>query len=279
MDPTHQPNADQATLWNGSAGRAWVEAQQALDRMFEPFERLLADGVIATPEARVLDVGCGTGATTLAIARRLRAPGGATGIDLSEPMLAVARARAEAEHAAATFVRADAQTHSFAPASVDRIVSRFGVMFFDDPIAAFANLLRAAAAGAPLDCIAWRGPDDNPFMTAERAAAPFLPDVPPRRADGPGQFGFADAARVRRILDAAGWRDVTIDPIDVTCTFAEASLVPYLTRLGPVGRALDGADERTRAQVIATVRAAMDPYVRGDEVRYTAACWRVGARA
>jgi SAM-dependent methyltransferase len=280
MDPSQDRRSDQAALWNSSAGCAWVDAQDVLDRMYKPFEDLLADTVTAGPAQTVLDVGCGAGGTTLAIARRLGARGRAVGVDISEPMIAAARGRAEREHSAARFICADAASYAFDAASVDLIVSRFGVMFFDDPVRAFSNLRRAATDVARLRIVAWRGEADNPFMTAaERAAAPLLPNLRPRQPDAPGQFGFANRDRVSAILDESGWRDIDIRPIDIACNFPERELIRYLTRLGPVGRALDNADDVTRAQVIDTVRPAFDPFVDGDTVRFVAACWIVAATA
>jgi ubiquinone/menaquinone biosynthesis C-methylase UbiE len=268
----------QAALWNGPAGRAWVEAQELLDRVFQPFEERLLESVAA--RSRVLDVGCGTGGTTLAAARRVGALGSAVGIDISEPMIAAARARALREEAPARFVCADAGTHAFEPAGFDRIVSRFGVMFFDDPVRAFANLRRACTDDAAMRLLAWRSVAENPFMTtAERAAAPLLPDLPARRPDAPGQFAFADETRIRRILDESGWTEVEVRPLDVACTLRTEDLEPYFTRLGPVGLVLQSADERTRRRVVDTVRAAFEPFVSGAEVRFTAACWSIGARA
>jgi len=277
----HTEDNEQAALWNGRAGRAWVDAQESLDRLFTPFEHLLVNEVRAAHGRRVLDVGCGTGATTLAIARALGTEGGCTGADISEPMIAVARARAEREGAPACFVCGDAQRHPFEPASFDMIVSRFGVMFFDSPVQAFSNLLNAAKGGAKLRAIAWRGAAENPFMTtAERAAAPLLPNLPARKPGAPGQFAFADRDRIASILEESGWAGIDIRPIDVECTLPESDLMGYITRLGPVGLVLqDETDERRRAQVVATVRAAFEPYVRGSEVRFTAACWMIGAEA
>ena len=278
MTAVKQVEEDQAALWNGAAGVTWVEAQEPLDRMFAPFEQLLAETVVARGAGSVLDVGCGTGATTLAIARALNG-GNAVGIDISEPMLALARARAERERLPAVFVRADAEVHPFEPASFDTIVSRFGVMFFADPVRAFANLRSAVRRGGDLALIAWRGPEENPFMTAaERAAAPFLPDVPPRRADAPGQFAFADARRVRGIVERSGWERVDVQPLDVACTLAKSDLVGYVTRIGPIGRALRMADAESRARIVEAVLPAFEPYVHGDEVRFVAACWMIGAR-
>jgi hypothetical protein len=180
----------------------------------------------------------------------------------------------------ATFIRADAETHTFEPASFDLIMSRFGVMFFGDSVRAFANLRRAARGNAELRFIAWRSAAENRFMTiAEQAAAPLLPHLPARRADAPGQFAFADQGRMRRILEASGWAEIDIRPINVACSLPETELDLYLTRLGPVGRVLHEVDGPTRSKVIETVRAAFDPYVHGDQVRFTAACWLVSARA
>ncbi len=271
---------EQKLLWNSTGARAWIDLQELLDRVLLPFEGLLVDAAGAASATRVLDVGCGTGSTTLGIARRIGGGGRCVGIDISEPMIALARKRAEAEGAPAEFIAADAQTHVFDPASFDMIVSRFGVMFFEDPVEAFANLRHAARPGAGLFLIAWRGPEENPFMTtAERAAAPLLPDAPPRRPDGPGQFAFADRERVQHVLEQSGWSAVDIRPADVTCAFPESDLVRYFTRLGPIGLALSEAEERTHARIVDTVRPAFEPFVHGSEVRFTAACWVVQARA
>ncbi|WP_128430025.1 class I SAM-dependent methyltransferase [Streptomyces cyaneus] len=280
MDIERRIDDEQAARWNGPGGHAWVDAQAVLDEVLRPFEDLLVEAVAAEHAEHVLDVGCGSGGTTVAVARRLGPAGRCVGVDISEPMITAARARAEREGTPVSFIRADAQEHVFEPAAFDLVISRFGVMFFNDPVRAFANLRRAARDGAGLRFVAWRSPEENPFMTtAERAAAPILPNLPARRSDGPGQFGLADSDRVRRILEESGWSGIDIRPIDVTCTLPERELVGYFTRLGPVGQVLPDADEQTRAKVVETVRAAFEPYVRGSEVRFTAACWTVGAKA
>jgi SAM-dependent methyltransferase len=280
MNVAHETDDEQEKLWNGVAGRGWVEAQELLDQLFKPFEDLLVEAVSARSVSRVLDVGCGTGSTTLAVARLLGAKDRCIGIDISDPMLAAARARAEREGAPASFIRANAQTHAFEPASFDMIISRFGVMFFDDSVRAFANLRRAARDDAGLRFIAWRSAVENPFMTtAERAAAPLLPNLPARRPDAPGQFAFAEQRRVSRILEESGWAGIEIRPIDVACTLPEQELVRNVSRLGPLGRILHETDEQTRKEVLEAVRAAFDSYVHDAEVRFTAACWMVSARA
>lgn len=280
MDVTSGTDNGQAARWNGPAADAWVEAQALMDVMFKPFEALLVDAIAAGGTEHVLDVGCGTGGTTLALTRRLGPQGRGVGVDISRPMVAAARARAEQEGTPAHFIHADAQDHPFEPAALDMIVSRFGVMFFRDSVRAFANLRRAARPTGELRFVAWRASAENPFMTtAERAAAPLLPGLPARRPDEPGQFALADRRRVQHILDESGWTGIDIQPVDVACTLPESELIGYFTRFGPVGLVLRDADERARAQVVETVRAAFDPYVHGAEVRFTAACWMVGAHA
>jgi len=271
---------NQSQMWNSTGGQAWVMSQSLLDHMYKPFEDVLVDAVSLTSPRHVLDVGCGTGATTVAIARRLDPNGSCVGIDISQPMIAAARARAEEDGVTASFICADAETYAFDAASIDMIVSRFGVMFFNDPIRAFANLRGAAADGAPLRCIVWRSPAENPFMTAaEQAAEPLLPGVSKRLPNEPGQFGFADHDHVRRILTASGWRGIDIAPIDVDCVFPASELEFYVGTLGPVGRSLQSADDDTRARVMQATLPAFDPYRRGDEIRFSAACWLVDARA
>src|SRR5688572_6332268 len=272
-------NEDQATLWNGTAGSAWVDTRGVLDRMLQPFEDLLLQAVPDGAELRVLDVGCGTGAVTRAVARRLGPGGSALGIDISQPMLEAARASAAQEALPAAFVCADAQDHRFDAPGFDLILSRFGVMFFEDPVRAFENLRSAATPGGRLRFVAWRGPALNPFMTAaERAAAPLLPTLPARQPGAPGQFAFEDAERVRQILEQSGWLETDIQPIDVACVFPERELLRYVTRLGPLGRVFPELDERRRNELMAVVRPAFDDYVFGEEVRFTAACWLVEAR-
>ncbi|WP_043310611.1 class I SAM-dependent methyltransferase [Pseudomonas sp. ML96] len=266
---------DQQRLWNGPGGQAWVDSQQLLDALFAPLLPPLLQGL--SSGARVLDIGCGTGATSLAAAS---ISGDCLGIDISAPMLELARTRAEGESNPARFVCADAQVHDFAAASYDWLISRFGVMFFADPQAAFANLYRAATSGARMRLLAWRGAEDNPFMVcAERAAAPWLPALPTRRPGAPGQFAFADAARVHGILQAAGWEEVEVRALDVPMSMPESALQPYLSRLGPVGLVLQQLPEIERAALLARLRQAFEPFVKGGRVEFSAACWQIEARA
>lgn len=280
MTTDSEANPEQAKLWNGPGARSWIMAQTVLDQAFRGFETLLAETAVEANARAVLDIGCGTGATTRAIARAL-GPGSRTlGLDISAPMIARASELAEAEGSASKFLAGDAQTHAFDPAAFDLIVSRFGVMFFSDPVAAFANLHRAAKPGGKLTMISWRSMTENPFMTvAERAAAPFLPDLPPRPASEPGQFAFADQHHVHGILEEAGWKDAASEAIDMPCAFPVASLDTYLSLMGPVGQMLARADAALQQQVIGAIRTAFDDYIEGPDIRFTGACWFTRATA
>ncbi|WP_420916938.1 class I SAM-dependent methyltransferase [Pandoraea sputorum] len=284
MPMTENANHDQSELWNGRSGSAWVDNRAALDQMFVPLARFLIDRArdVAqqTPSGRLLDVGCGTGGATLALSTALGHPWRLTGADISAPMIETARTRAAHARAPVEFLCTDVQTHVFAQAHFDLIVSRLGVMFFDDPIAAFANLRASARPGAALHTLVWRGPSENPFMTvAERTAAPLLCGLPPRQPGAPGQFGFADRERVAAILSSAGWVDVRLEPVQFDCTFAQADLRDYASRLGPVGLALAGLDPAKREPVVDAIVDAYAPFVAQGEVRFTSACWHLSARA
>ncbi|WP_236585235.1 class I SAM-dependent methyltransferase [Dyella sp. EPa41] len=264
--------------WNGHSGCAWVDLQPVLDGMFRPLREVLVDEVRARKPHRLLDIGCGTGDTTLAAARALGKDAECTGVDISRPMMDAAIKRARRERSTARFVCDNAQTHAFEPGSIDLFISRLGVMFFEQPVAAFLNLRRAARSEATLCFIAWRSADENPYMTAAERAAAAVIDLPARQP-GPGQFAFADRERTASLLSDGGWLDVDVQPLDVTCAYPESELTHYFTRLGPVGVAMQQADAATRARVVAAVRPAFDPFVDDGDVRFNAACWVIRARA
>ncbi|RWD62603.1 MAG: class I SAM-dependent methyltransferase [Mesorhizobium sp.] len=281
MPQSAQPNTQQAALWNDASGKAWVEMQPILDGVLAPLASLVVDAGYPGEGGTVLDIGCGAGATTLAMARRVGNGGRCVGVDISRPLVALATERARAEEVAnASFEFGDAQQYAFATGRFDALVSRFGVMFFDDPVAAFANIRQAARRGGKLAFVAWRGPRENAFMTtAARAAAPFLPQAPVPDPEAPGQFAFADGARVRRILEASNWSSVKVEQVDVQCQIAERHLMTYATRLGPVGTALREVDQATAEKITAALPAAFAPFVADGEARFNAACWLVTALA
>jgi SAM-dependent methyltransferase len=281
MEQSSQPNLQQAALWNDGSGKAWVDLQPVLDEVLAPFERLVVDAAYPGEGGTVLDIGCGAGATTLAMARRVGTSGRCVGIDISEPLVALATARARAEGTGnAEFVAADAQTYTFEAGRFDAVVSRFGVMFFDDPMAAFSNIRRAARPGGRLAFVAWRSPAENDFMTAAaRAAAPFLPPASPADPNAPGQFAFADGARVAGILEASGWSSIEVQRADIPCETSEDNLMTYVTRLGPVGAALREVDQATAEKIMASLPPAFEGFRKDGAVGFNAACWLVRALA
>jgi len=172
------------------------------------------------------------------------------------------------------------QTHGFEPAEFNAVISRHGVMFFDDPTAAFANLRRTAKPGGQLAFVCWRSPRDNPFMAvAATAVVPLLPAFQAPAPDAPGQFALADARKVRGILAAAGWKHVDVTPLDAPTVVAEADLMTYVTRMGPVGVALREVDAATHATAVEALRRGFEPFVAAGEARFELACWVVTARA
>jgi SAM-dependent methyltransferase len=271
-------SSEQSEFWNGAGGDAWVAMQPVMDRMFVGIEELLAEAAAARGAERVLDVGCGVGATTLAIARRLGDGAELTGVDISAPMVEAAKERVAFEDHPPRFLLADAATHSFEKGEFDLLVSRFGVMFFDDPVAAFARLREAISAGGGLRFVCWRTAEENPFITTgAQAVAHLLPAMPPRDPNGPGPFAFGAKGRADEILSGAGWEGIEVEPVDIPCAFPESDLNRYLARIGPVGAALVEADDAKRAEVLEVARAAYRPFLSGGEVRFTARCWSVGA--
>jgi SAM-dependent methyltransferase len=233
----------------------------------------------------VLDVGCGCGETTVELARRV-APGGTVlGVDVSAVMLERARQTARERGAAARFQLADAQTHAFAPASVDVVFSRFGVMFFVDPAAAFANLRRALRPQGRLAFVCWQSLADNPWMLVPLGAALQIVPPPPLPApDAPGPFAFADPARVRGILERAGFRDVQLDAVQAELTVGGGAgldeTVDFLLQMGPTSALLrDSTDPGLQPRLAAAVREALRPYQTPQGVRMGSASWIVSARA
>ena len=275
-------NTEQAEHWNTGPGVAhWVANQARYDRMHAPFTALILDAAALRPGGNVLDVGCGCGGTTLAAAR-LVAPGGqATGLVLSGPMLARAQADAEAAGLGnVAFRQGDAQVEPLEPGRFDTVISRFGVMFFADPVAAVANLRSATRPGGRLVVACWQPLAANQWLLVPGVAlAEHLP--PPAPADGPGMFAFADPGRLRPILAAAGWRDVEITSEHASILvggYGSVDDAVEFLRTATQGRTmLAGANAATAARALASVRAALTPFADADGVHLDAAVWLVQA--
>lgn len=270
-------NADQAAHWR-EAGQVWVDHSGPLDRFLDNVTPPLLDAAFPGEGGRVMDIGCGYGSTTLEMARRVGPNGRCLGVDISAPMLDRARVRS-AGMANVEFVRGDAQTADLGAEAFDAAMSRFGVMFFEDPDAAFANIRRAMRAGGRLAFVAWRSPMENAFFAAPAmAAAALLPPAPAPDPDAPGQFAFADAGKVRGVLERAGWRDIAVEPLDAPVSVTHEDAMALLLGVGPAGAAVR-AEPSLKPRLTEAVTQALEPYRAGDRVKVNAACWLVTAKA
>lgn len=282
---SRSPNAEQIEAWNGPTGAKWVHNQERLDRMLAPFSEAVLAAAASKGGERVLDIGCGCGATTLELAARVAPSGKVTGIDISAPMIARAHERAATLSHPPAFELADASVHRFAPASFDLLFSRFGVMFFDDPVAAFANLASSLAPDGRLVFICWRALVENAWLTVPlRAALPLLPPFEPMAPDAPGPFAFADSARVISILERAGLRDVKMTPFDAPLRLATRQADPVeealaqALEIGPLSRLFTELDETVRRQVEDAVRAALAEHLDTGGIALGGAAWIATAR-
>ncbi len=277
----HAGNAAQAEFWSGPVGQRWVDRQDEMDAVLRPVDDLLLASASPQRGARVIDVGCGCGATTIEFARRVAPDGEVLGLDISAPMLERARKRAPAD-LGLSFALADATTYEWRAGSADLVASRFGVMFFADPVLAFANLRKGLRPGGRIALACWRAARLNPWMVLPlREALKHAPALPETGPEEPGPFAFANEERVRRILGEAGYGEVAITPHDFELDVAngrglEAAVASALN-VGPTSRMLAGQSEEVRAAATADIRAALAPLARGDSVPLGAAIWIVTA--
>jgi len=283
LPPGHDKNADQIAYWNGPGGQRWADRQATQDIVLAPVADVLIDRARASAGERVVDVGCGAGATTMAFAQKVGPAGYVLGIDISGPMLARAK-QLVPPGLRIDFALADATVHPFEPASFDLLASRFGVMFFAEPAHSFANLHRALRPSGRLAFACWRDPRENPFFMAPLQAvykhAPRLPQLGP---EDPGPFSFASEARVQRILSEAGFSGVAMEPCDLTLDIAVGrgldAAVEGALEIGPAARALAEQPPEVVAAATRSIREALAAYARGQTVPLPASIWIVTAKA
>jgi SAM-dependent methyltransferase len=274
------PNADQITYWNATAADTWVSFQQRLDAQLGPLGAKALEKLAPKSGETILDIGCGSGHTTRDLARRVGPSGHVVAVDISKPMLGVAAREAAAAHLRnVELIEADAQTYRFEPASFHALFSRFGIMFFIDPAAAFGNLIKALKPGARLAFVCWRKLAENEWMHVPVAAGmQHLPPQPQPDPEAPGPYAFADPERVKRILGQAGFSDIAVAPHDDTINLGSLDqAVEQAVRIGPLGRLLN---ENMQAidPVMETLRETLSPYNTGNGVSLGAAVWIVNAR-
>jgi SAM-dependent methyltransferase len=276
-------NEAQIEHWNSEPGQHWVDQQDRYDRMLAPYaDQLLAAAAIEREE-HVLDIGCGTGTTTLGAAAAA-APGDVLGIDISEPMIAHARRRARHDGMEnARFDVADAQTVALDRSAQDVAISRFGTMFFDDPTAAFANVAGCLRADGRLAFVCWQALAQNEWMLRPTAAiAQVLPLPEPPQPRSPGPFAFGDPDYVGTVLRDAGFRAVELEALVGSLLLGGGSsldeTVDWLRGTTLARAVFSDADPDTVDRAVASVRAALAPHEGADGVRLAAAAWLVRAR-
>jgi len=272
-------NQEMATAWDGAQGDEWVEREEPMNAALSAHTGHLLAAAAVGPDDHVLDIGCGTGETTRACA--LRAVGGRVlGVDLSTAMLE--RGRMRAAHAGLTnvdFEHGDAQVFPFASEHFDLVVSRFGVMFFDDPVAAFVNIGRATKPGGRLALVVWQELPRNEWITVAREALAVGRELPLPPPGTPGPFGLADRERTRGILERAGFGQVSFDDVSVPFSFGAdaAEAFDFAQGIGIVKGLLDDLDEVQRAQALDSLRAVIDARDAGGGVAFDSRVWVISA--
>jgi SAM-dependent methyltransferase len=270
-------NTEQQEYWNGEAGQRWAQMDARMARLLQPVAEALISHADLSGCRRAIDVGCGGGSQSQLLAQHLGDGATVLGVDISGPLLGVARERAAAQEGL-DFLQADASDHSFEPGSFDLLFSRFGVMFFDDPVAAFTNLHAAMTENARLAFCCWQAPKNNPWVyLSVQAALEHVPPPEPQDPEAPGPFAFADPARLQSLLSAAGFRDIDIAQHVFILRWGEAEdlegNVRELLQIGPVARLLAEQEEDVRARVLASVIEVLEPHYDGEALNLEGAVW------
>jgi SAM-dependent methyltransferase len=279
------PNAREVQYWNSAATQPWADWHEPIDRLFAGLTQVALGLAAPKPGERVIDIGCGSGTTVLELARRVGPSGYVLGADISKQSVERARERiAAAGIRQAAVVLTDVSTHTFAP-TFDLAFSRFGVMFFSDPIATFSNLRSAMKPGGRLALAVFRTPQENRWATAPVAAVRhLLPPITPPGPEEPGQFSWADPARVHRILEGAGFQEVSLTPHDDPAMLlagpgGAAEATDFAMRVGPVVRAASNAPAQQREAVRSGLKAFFQSQDGPQGIVLPGAVWIVRARA
>ena len=280
-----ETSEEQRKFWNGPASEPWIDYQEERDASIAPLGALAMERLHLQAGRRVLDVGCGCGTTSLELADLVGPDGSVLGVDVSAPMLARAEERRrQAGVAQLSFLCADAGSETLPDAPFDAVYSRFGVMFFADPLAAFANIRAAMAAQAMLSFVCWRPLDLNPWVTVPRSVvlkhvAPPAPPAP----NAPGQFSFADSGRIETILSSADFSDIEIAPFDqpfvITTSRDPDVAVDAVLNRGPARRLLSDADDAVVENVRAEMAPVLEAYITDQGLTLGSAVWVVTARS
>jgi len=272
-------NQEMAAAWDGAQGEEWVERETLMNAALSAHTDSLFAAAAVGRDEQVLDVGCGTGETTRACAE-LAVSGRVLGVDLSTAMLERGRMRAaDAGLTNVDFEHGDAQVYPFASAHFDLVVSRFGVMFFDDPVAAFVNIGRSTKPGGRLALVVWQDLRRNEWITVAREALALGRDLPVPAPGTPGPFGLADREETRGVLEHAGFEQVSFDDVSAPFSFGAdaAEAFDFAQGIGIVKGLLDDLDEVQRAQALDSLRAVIDARDAGGGVAFDSRVWVISA--
>lgn len=277
----HFDNAAQIAFWNGPGGQRWAAGQAALDRALVPVQQILIERAAIQPGERVLDIGCGCGATVIAAAEKVGASGSVLGLDVSAPMLVRANELAPAD-APVTFVQDDAMVHHFKAASCDLIISRLGVMYFADPVRAFLNIRTALRSEGRVAFACWGELRDNPWaLEPLQAAYDHVPKLPGLRPHAPDDFAFGAAEWLEHVVDDAGLRRIRLERCDLSLDISAGEgldgAVQTALAMGPVSRAIDGQPPGLVEAAVTSVGQALSRYEDGQGVMVPASFWIVTA--
>jgi SAM-dependent methyltransferase len=282
MTTTSQANQEQREFWSGAGGCEWLRHNDWWERMFAPFGEAMLQAAALRGGDRVLDVGCGAGTSTVAAARAVAPDGAVVGVDISPQMLDVARERAP-ELGNVTWLEADAQLHQFQPAGYDAVISRFAVMLFDDPMAAFTNLHSCLRPGGRMAFVCWQAPTACEWISvALSVAVPAVGRYPDLGEPGaPGPFAFADGERLRGLVAAGGFGDVTVEAVTRPQRLGADpyEAVAAVMALPETRDLLAGSPDGAYAEVAAALTEAFTPYAGPEGVVMDSTAWLVSARA
>ncbi|MBT4521611.1 MAG: class I SAM-dependent methyltransferase [Halieaceae bacterium] len=279
-------NKEQKEFWNGRAGESWAEQNSQMDQSLRPFGALAIEAAGIRPGEKILDVGCGCGDTSFQLLEATGVEGHILAVDISSPMMEVANARRGALEPglqqAITFELADASGYSFDAGAYDLIFSRFGVMFFDQPAGAFANLRKALKSDGRLAFICWAPVQQNEWITVPMAAAlQHLTPPEPGPPNAPGPFGLSDAVYTRQVLNDAGYTNIHLEPVSPVMRLGQGQIqediADFFLNIGPVAHALAKGGVELTARVRDAISTALVPYYDGSTVNLRGSCWVVTA--
>ena len=277
----YDENSESQKYWNEEGGNKWADNIDVVEGMIMSLHDMLIEQIAATESESVLDIGCGGGITSIKLAEQVGPAGSVLGVDVSEPILAVANSRAKGI-SNLDFQHSDAATAELGEDRFDIITSRFGVMFFDDPVIAFANLHTALKPSGRMVFICWRSLEDNPWMS-EPAKAAFEILPPPADAEkpdpkAPGPFSLADPDHLQSILSSAGFNNIELQAMDKAISMGNLDdTIAFLMKMGPAAEVLKEANEEQKQTVGKAMKEIMSKYISDKDVKVPSATWIVSA--